>query len=210
MKYELGYSIIANNLLKINDTIKKLNFIDFLHVDIMDGNFVPELTIGPKFVSDLIEIISDKKIDVHLMVTDPINYINKLNNINSIIFHYESIDESKILEIINLIKKNNVKCGISISPKTKVELILPFIQYIDIVQIMTVEPGKCGQKLIPQTLNKIEIIRKLNTDITIQVDGGVNLNNISDILNKGANSFICGSSMLKEGNLIKEKLVNTL
>ena len=213
MKYKLGYSIIANNLLKITDTIEKLNFIDFLHIDIMDGNFVNELTIGPQYVHNLIDIISEKNLtkqilDVHLMVNNPINYINKLPDVNSIIFQIENLNNYQILEIIDTIKAKNSKCGISISPNTSIENIIDYLKLIDIVQIMTVEPGKCGQKLIKSTLTKIYDIRNINSQITIQVDGGINKNNLTELLKKGANSFICGSSMMKDGLEMKSILDN--
>tara|TARA_B100000524_G_C23649125_1_gene369532 strand:- start:45 stop:791 length:747 start_codon:yes stop_codon:yes gene_type:complete len=211
MKYKLGYSIIANNLLKVTDTIEKLNFVDFLHVDIMDGNFVDELTIGPQYVHNLIELISEKNLikqylDVHLMVNNPINYIDKLPNVNSIIFQVENLNNYQILEIINSIKAKNSKCGISISPNTSIDNLINYLNLIDIVQIMTVEPGKCGQKLIKSTLTKIYNIRNINSQIIIQVDGGINKNNIIELLNMGANSFICGSSMMKDGLEMKSIL----
>lgn len=211
MKYKLGYSIIANNLLKITDTIKKLNFVDFLHIDIMDGNFVNELTIGPQYLHNLIELISEenltkKYLDVHLMVNNPINYIDKLPNVDSIIFQIENLNNCQILETIKSVKAKNSKCGISISPNTSIDNLIDYLHLIDIVQIMTVEPGKCGQKLIKSTLSKIFHIRNINSQIIIQVDGGINKNNINEILNKGANSFICGSSMIKDGLEMKDIL----
>lgn len=207
MKYFLGYSVIANNLLDINDIVQKNNYIDFLHIDVMDGNFVPALTIGPIFINNLIEKLNKKIfIDVHLMVNNPKNYIQQLKQVDRIIFHYEKLLSSEINLIITDIKKLNIKCGISISPSTAIEKLDPFLENIDLVQIMTVEPGKCGQKLIPECIDKILYLKSKNIKLDIQVDGGINLSNIDTLITKGANSFICGSSMLKEGNLINNKI----
>jgi ribulose-phosphate 3-epimerase len=207
MKYFLGYSIIANNLLDINDIVQKNDYIDFLHIDVMDGNFVPALTIGPGYISNLIEKLNKKIfIDVHLMVNSPKNYIQQLKQVDRIIFHYEKLSTSEINLIITDIKNLNIKCGISISPSTPIEKLDPFLEEIDLVQIMTVEPGKCGQKLIPECLDKIAYLKSKNLEFDIQVDGGINLSNIDTLITNGANSFICGSSMLKEGNLISNKI----
>lgn len=208
MKFELGYSIIAGNLLELVTTSQKLDFVDFFHFDIMDGNFVPNITFGPTYVNNFIEKTNNKKfIDVHLMVNNPEKYIDSLKQVDRIIFHIENLSEKTINNIISNIKKNKIKCGLSLSPTTDIKDITKYLDKIDLIQVMTVEPGKCGQQLIPDCLEKIKFIRKTNSNIDIQVDGGIKLNNIKDVIDSGANSFICGSSMIKDGLSIKKKLM---
>ena len=208
MKFELGYSIIAGNLLESVTTSQKLDFVDFFHFDIMDGNFVPNITFGPTYVNNFIEKTNNKKfIDVHLMVNNPEKYIDSLKQVDRIIFHIENLSEQTINNIINNIKKNKIKCGLSLSPTTDIKNITKYLDKIDLIQVMTVEPGKCGQQLIPDCLEKIKFIRKTNSNIDIQVDGGIKLNNIKDVIDSGANSFICGSSMIKDGLSIKKTLM---
>ena len=204
MKNKIGYSIIASDLVNIIPIIQKVNFVDFLHIDIMDGNFVPSLTIGPSYVSNLIDNLKnnniDKFIDVHLMVNDPEKYIDKLTNVDRIIFH---IENNNTQNLINKIKNYNIHVGISISPNTNIDVLYPYVENIDLVQIMTVEPGKCGQKIIPECIQKINILRQKYPNLDIQIDGGVNSNNLKELVDEGANSFISGSAILKETDAIK-------
>ena len=209
MKFKLGYSIIAGNLIDSVLTCQKLDFVDFFHFDIMDGNFVPNITFGPNYVNNFIEKIKNKKfIDVHLMVNNPEKYIDSLKQVDRIIFHIEKLSDQEILKIINRINKLEINCGLSISPKTNIQNLTKYLDKVDLIQIMTVEPGKCGQQLIPECLDKIKFIRKISSTINIQVDGGIKLNNIKTIINCGANSFICGSSMNKEGKEIKNLILS--
>jgi ribulose-phosphate 3-epimerase len=208
MIFKLGYSIIAGNLLDSITICQQLDFVDFFHFDIMDGNFVPNITFGPTYVNNFIGKINNKKfIDVHLMVNNPEKYIDSLKQVDQIIFHIENLSDQTILNIINNIKKNKIKCGLSLSPTTDIQTIIKYLDKVDLIQIMTVEPGKCGQHLIPNCLEKIKFIRKNRPTIDIQVDGGIKLNNIKDVIESGANSFICGSSMIKDGLSIKKTLI---
>lgn len=170
------------------ESIKKLNntTIDYIHIDTMDGKFVNNTQMKIKEISEL-EKISTKPLDIHLMVNNPTKYIRKLKNknIEYITFHLEI--KKNIKPIIKNIKKLNYKVGIAIKPNTKVEEIIPYINDIDLVLIMSVEPGYGGQKFIESSIDKAKEIRKLNNKITIEMDGGINntnihkLNNIIDI-----------------------------
>lgn len=206
--YKLGYSIIANNLIKIEKIINDISFIDFFHIDIMDGNFVENITIGPDYIKELKSIYPNIFFDCHLMVSNPKFIINKLKFVDRISIHIENIN---VLEHINYIKSLNLNFGIVINPDTPIEIIDEYIYLFDendIIQIMTVYPGKCGQKFLTNQLEKMIYIKDKYPTIDIQVDGGINLNTIDSCIQNGATSFVCGSSMTKEGIKIKNKLIN--
>lgn len=164
------------------ESIKKLNNTnaDYIHIDTMDGNFVNNYQIPIEEILQL-EKETKKKLDIHLMVNDPLKYISQLENkkIEYITFHIEI--KQNINEIINQIKKLNYKVGIAINPTTKIETIIPYLNIIDLILIMSVEPGKGGQKFIENTINKAVQLKKINKKITIEMDGGINNINIKNI-----------------------------
>lgn len=186
----------------LKNNIKKLDNsnIDYLHLDIMDNIFVPNITWSVEEIESLLNNTKSKK-DVHLMVKDVIKYIDDYSKLNPefITFHFEAVDN--VLEIINYIKKKNSKVGLSIKPNTKVEEIVKYLPLIDLVLVMSVEPGFGGQVFIPASLNKIEelynIRKNNNYNYLIEVDGGINSSNIKyldkcDIVVVG--SFITNNS----------------
>lgn len=146
----------------------------------MDGNFVDNYQIPIEEILQL-EKETKKKLDIHLMVNDPLKYITQLENkkIEYITFHIEI--KQNINEIINQIKKLNYKVGIAINPTTNIETIIPYLNIIDLILIMSVEPGKGGQKFIESTINKAIQLKKINKKITIEMDGGINNINIKNI-----------------------------
>jgi len=208
---------IAASFLSIKENIKEnINLltetdIDFLHLDIMDGLFVSNKTWD---IEEIKQIISYKKpLDVHLMVNDVEGYIAKFKTINPefITFHYEvSCD---IMKIINILKTLNIKVGLSIKPDTKVDEIEKYLSYLDLVLVMSVEPGKGGQKFIPTAVEKIEKLDNLrkenNYRYLISVDGGINIDTISEV--KKSDIIVIGS-YLTNGNYkenlkkVKEKI----
>lgn len=203
---KISPSILSSN--NRIDTIKKLNNTncEYIHIDTMDGIFVPNKQM------DIDEIIklekhTTKPLDIHLMTKDPLKYIKNLNNknIEYITFHLEI--EKNIEEIINEIKSLNYKVGISIKPNTKVEELIPYLEKIDLVLIMSVEPGFGGQKFIPETLEKAKTIRNINKDITIEIDGGINDNNI-DIIKKHVDIAVVGSYIINSNDY--NKAINNL
>lgn len=196
-------------------TVKKENILatiynletaktDYFHIDVMDGKFVEQDTteIMHEYCNN-IKQISNIPLDIHLMVEDVKAYIDSFiaYEPNIITFHFEACkDKKEVLNLIEYLKENNIKVGISIKPNTKVEEIYEYLPLIHLVLIMTVEPGYGGQKLIPETIDKVkelkEYIEKNNIDIDIEVDGGINLENKEILKEAGANIIVAGSSII--------------
>lgn len=177
---KLSVSVLASS--NKEESIKKVNNTtsNYLHIDVMDGIFVENTSFPIEEIKQS-SFISTKSLDVHLMVVDPISYIKELNldNIEYITFHIELNED--INNIINHIKSINKKVGISINPDTDINKILPYINDIDMILIMSVVPGKGGQKFMPEVLTKIDIIKEHNKDITIEIDGGINEETIKQL-----------------------------
>ena len=172
---------------------------DLIHIDIMDGKFVPNNTLE-KFDMNKISKYSDKNFDVHLMVENPIDYINSfitpLTNYISIHLESKGIDQS-----LKSIKENGIKCGLAINPDTKIQKLYPFLEIIDMVIIMSVFPGKGGQKFIENTYDKVETLRNHDKNIDISVDGGVGSSNSKTLISKGASTLVSGSYLMKSNNI---------
>ena len=177
---------------------------EYIHFDVMDGDFVPNLTFGPQFISNLRDF-SKKVFDVHLMINRVGKFINEYiqTGADIITFHIE-VDEN-INEIIKAIKSANIKCGISLKPKTNWETVKPYIGKVDQILVMTVEPGFGGQSFMHDQLEKIKKIRDFansqNTKIDIQVDGGINYETGKLCTDAGANVLVAGSFLFKQENL---------
>lgn len=199
--------------LKEEESIKELyNLevadINYFHIDVMDGEFVEDNTTDRMHkYANYIKQISTLPIDVHLMVKDVRKYIDEYLGVGPriITFHLEAIkDKSEIMEIIKYIKEANCKVGISIKPDTKIEEIYEFLPYIHLVLIMTVEPGKGGQKLIEETITKIEVLKKYieenDIDIDIEADGGINTENSKVLQEAGVDIIVAGSAILKSND----------
>ena len=174
---------------------------DYIHIDVMDGHFVPNLTIGPEVIKKL-RPLTKKVFDVHLMISPVDNFIKDYANAGAdiITFHPEATkDTSKTIE---LIKKENKKVGISLKPKSSIDLIKDHLAEIDLVLIMSVEPGFGGQKFMPEVLEKTkklkEIIKSKSFNVDIEIDGGINFENCSLAKQAGANILVSGSTIFKE------------
>lgn len=199
-------SFLSNEFKPI-DLIKEFekSQIDFLHVDIMDGKFLKQKTYTFGEIKKFTKYIT-KKLDVHLMVKNPMKYIEDyaLLNVEYITFHYESVTNPE--EIINCIKNLGIKVGMSIKPKTKVSKIFPYLKELDLVLIMSVEPGKSGQAFMESIFYKIEALnKKINEDnlkTLISVDGGINKETGIFVKEKGADILI-SASFLHNGNIIE-------
>lgn len=195
---------ILNSADRIEDVIKLNNTsCDYIHIDVMDGKFVSDTQFT---IDEIISIIdkSSKKIDVHLMVEDPINYIEKLidYDIEYITFHKEI--NKNIDELIDILKRNNIKVGLSIKPNTSVTEILDYLDKIDLVLVMSVEPGYGGQQFMISSLDKVRELRRIisdrELDVKIEIDGGVKDTNINEISTAGVDISVVGSFITKSNN----------
>ena len=207
---EVSTSLLSVKKENIIQTIYNLEVAgtNYFHIDVMDGKFVEENTSElMNEYCEYLNTISNTPIDVHLMVQDVESYIKNylIYNPNIITLHYETIKEkNKIMELIKYVKQNNCKIGISIKPETKIEEIYEFLPYIHLVLIMTVEPGKGGQKLIPETIEKIKALKNYldlkNLEIDIEADGGINIENVQQLKDAGANIVVVGTSIINSEN----------
>ena len=173
----------------------------WLHIDVMDGHFVPNITIGVPVVAS-IRKVTKLCLDVHLMIENPEKYIEQFVNAGADIltFHYEAAKDVK--ELIKLIKSYNIKAGMSIKPKTSPDVVLPYLNDLDLVLIMTVEPGFGGQKFMNDCAEKIPLIRKnAKKDLIIQVDGGINAETARICTAFGANSLVAGNYIYKSDDI---------
>lgn len=185
---------------------KTFNFgAKWCHVDVMDGHFVPNITIGAPVVKSLCGKVSPK-LDVHLMIENPLKYIPDFINAGSdiITFHIEAAGDSA-LDCINLIKEAGLKAGVSIKPKTPASAVKELIPFLDMVLVMTVEPGFSGQKFMAEAAVKIKEVKQIaansNRDLIIQVDGGVNDETGKICVEYGANSLVAGNYVYKNPDM---------
>lgn len=200
---KISPSILSADFSKLGDEAKKMETAgaDLLHIDVMDGHFVPNITLGAPVVRCLRKV-TGVPFDVHLMIDNPEKYIGDFADAGAdlITFHSEAAPE-RLNEVIELIRSKGVKPSISVKPATPVETIFPYLDKLAMVLIMTVEPGFGGQKLIPGTLSKVAAVKnecaKKGLSIDIQVDGGINDQNIADAAKAGANVFVAGSAIFK-------------
>ena len=207
MKTIISPSILGGSFSNMEKIISDLDQskAEYIHFDVMDGDFVPNLTFGPQFISNL-RFKTKKIFDVHLMIKRVGNYLDDYIKGGSdiITFHYE-IDEN-LNELIDKIKKNNIKVGIAIKPKTPWLEIKKYLHTIDQVIIMTVEPGFGGQSFMNDQIKKIEgisyYIRDNNLDVNVEIDGGVNYETGKLCIQAGANILVAGSFLFKQENLI--------
>ena len=203
-------TLISASLLSCKDNIEEVTKefneldIDLIHLDIMDGEFVQNNTHDTMLeYCEYLDHISKVPLDVHLMVKDVKNYVDSylIFNPNIITIHYEACkDKAEVMEIINYIKQKGRRVGISIKPDTSIDEIYEFLPYVHVVLIMTVEPGKGGQELIPETVKKIEKLSKYreenNLNFDIEADGGIKVENSEQIINAGADILVAGTVIL--------------
>jgi len=217
-KIKISPSILSADFSNLGEEIKKLELggADLIHVDVMDGHFVPNLTIGPPVIKNLRKY-TKLPFDVHLMISPVHKYIENYAEAGADIITIHPEATENLNDSINLIKKFGKKVGVSLNPKTEIKTLISEIKKIDLVLVMSVNPGFGGQKFMPEVLNKIKELKnikdKYNYHFDIEVDGGINFSNSRDVLEAGANILVSGTTIFKEnngdikGNIRKLKLI---
>ena len=198
----LSPSILSADFLKLGQEIISVtkSGAKYLHIDVMDGNFVPSISFGMPVIKS-VRGITDCVFDVHLMINDPIRYVSEFCDIGSdiVTFHQEAASDPGA--VIDLIHRNGKKAGMAIKPHTPLDAYYPYIDQLDMFLIMSVEPGFGGQKYIDASTEKIfelrELLDKRGLDKDIEVDGGVNFDNVGTILKAGANIIVAGSAIFR-------------
>lgn len=202
MKYLISPSLLAADFTRLGDEVKKIDRAGaaMLHLDVMDGVFVPNISFGLPVIESL-RRVSDMTFDIHLMITDPRLYIGRFAEVGAdiITFHYES--QSDPAATVAEIKRCGKRASIAISPDTPADVLYPLLPQLDMVLVMTVHPGFGGQKLIPETLEKVRLLRNYADahalPLDIEVDGGITPANIHDATAAGANVIVAGSSVFR-------------
>ena len=214
-KIQISPSILSADFSQLGNEIKRLEEggADMIHVDVMDGHFVPNLTIGPPVIKALRKQCSIK-FDVHLMISPVHKYIEAYSDAGAdiITIHPEATDNLE--ESILKIKSLNKKVGVSLNPETKIDLIIDYLEKIDLVLIMSVNPGFGGQKFMPEVLDKVRELKKIqsknNLNFDIEIDGGINFDNCQSAIEAGANILVSGTTVFKSNNGDIKKNINLL
>jgi ribulose-phosphate 3-epimerase len=200
INYKLSASILSADFSNLKSEIRSVERANYLHLDVMDGNFVKNISFGPKIIKD-IRSITNMIFDLHLMIIEPYRYIENFvsSGADIITIHLEACEN--LVKTIKKIKYYKKKVSVALKPNTELKNIYPILELIDMVLIMSVEPGFGGQELIKNMLNKSYELKnfatKNNLKFDIEMDGGINLENFNSVLNAGVNIFVVGSSLFK-------------
>ena len=212
---QISPSILSADFSQLGLEIKRLEEggADMIHVDVMDGHFVPNLTIGPPVIKSLRKHCS-LKFDVHLMISPVHEHIEAYADAGADIITIHPEATNNLENSIKKIREKNKKVGVSLNPESKIDLILELLDQIDLVLIMSVNPGFGGQKFMPEVLDKITNLKKIkqkkNLDFDIEVDGGINFDNCKNAIEAGANILVSGTTIFKSNNGDIKKNINLL
>ena len=200
---KLAPSILSADFASLGEDIKAVDLAgaDIIHVDVMDGLFVPSISFGMPVIKS-IRKVTNKPFDVHLMINEPIRYIDDFVEAGAdwLTIHVEACED--VEATLRKIKEAGIKPAISLNPGTKLEEILPYLEMVEMVLIMSVNPGFGGQKLIPETLDKVRRLRSIidekGLNCEIEIDGGINRDNVEGIVADGADIIVAGSAVFKD------------
>lgn len=203
-------SILAADFTRLGEEVKSVANAEWIHVDIMDGHFVPNLSFGPD-ITKAVDGITDQTLDVHLMIQEPAQWVDTYAKAGAdcIIFHVEAVeDEAAALALAAKIRELGVRAGFSIKPNTPIEPWLDKLSHFDLVLVMSVEPGFGGQKFMPEMLDKVRKLRSAiddqDLDTLIEIDGGISADTIAQSAEAGCDAFVAGSAIFKQADRAAE------
>ena len=202
---KISPSILSADFTKLGEDIESIKTADYLHFDVMDGVFVPNISVGVPVLQS-VRKFTDMVLDVHLMITKPHKYVKIFADAGAdiVVFHVEADEPQDIFEAIKTVKECGKKFGLSLKPKTPAEAIIPYLHLLDMVLVMTVEPGFGGQSFMADMMPKVSAIRKMITEggyeCDVEVDGGVNPETAKVCIEAGANVLVAGSDIFKQAD----------
>ena len=205
---KIAPSLLSANFACLKQEIDKIEAAEWIHYDVMDGHFVPNISFGYSILKDISKV-TDKYLDVHLMISDPFKYVDNFiaSYASLIVFHYEAVEENEIDKLIKHIKNNNVDVGIAIKPDTCQDVLKPFLSQLDLVLVMSVEPGFGGQTFNHSAIEKISKLAKLreenNYHYLIEVDGGINESTAKLCRQTGVDVLVAGSYVFNSDDYTK-------
>ena len=196
MDIMISPSILACDYANLQSELDRISASDLIHIDVMDGHFVPNISIGVPVV-EAAKRVCDIPFDVHLMISNPIDYVQRFADAGADIICFHAESNSDIGETIDKIISLDKKAAVAVKPNTDIDVVLPYLDKLWMVLVMTVEPGFGGQSFMQSTMPKIEKLRAIAPDINIEVDGGINAETIKIAAKAGANIFVAGSAVFK-------------
>ena len=205
---KIAPSLLSADFACLKKEIDKIKVAEWIHYDVMDGHFVPNISFGYSILKDVSKV-TDKYLDVHLMISDPFKYVDNFiaSNASLIVFHYEAVEENEINKLIKHIKNNNIDVGIAIKPDTCQDVLKPFLSQLDLVLVMSVEPGFGGQTFNHSAIEKISKLAKLreenNYHYLIEVEGGINESTAKLCRQAGVDVLVAGSYVFNSDDYTK-------